>query len=111
MAGKTLDATAGAAWIRVAAAKLILEGSTANTKATDLEWPGLVIRVDPLHVEGAFLEGLEFETADGYLEEITRLGSVDAWIRDTYDRPQVLRDRLNLASASITALICVTDQT
>ena len=111
MVGRDLDATAGAAWIRLAAAKLILEGSTANTKATDLEWPGLVIRVDPLHVQGALFEGLEFETADGYSEEIARLGSVDVWIRETYDRPQMLRERLNLASDSITALMYVTDRT
>ncbi|HYJ13604.1 MAG TPA: hypothetical protein VEW66_08435, partial [Thermomicrobiales bacterium] len=47
VAGIRLDATAGAAWIRSEAAQLILSGSTATSKATDLEWPGLVLTVDP----------------------------------------------------------------
>jgi hypothetical protein len=108
VAGQCLDATAGAAWIRSPGAKLILEGSTARSKATDLEWPGLVLRADPRRVHGVFLEGLEFETPDGYAEEIAKLGSLDAWIRETYDKPRVLRDRLQLAADSITALLDVT---
>lgn len=108
VAGRRLDATAGAAWIRPAAARLILEGSTATSKATDLEWPGLVLGAHPARVQGAFLEGLEFETADAYPDEIARLGSLDAWMRETYDRPHILRDRLQLAADSITALMRVT---
>lgn len=108
MAGRRLDATAGAAWIRPPAVRLILEGSTAASKATDLEWPGLVLGAHPARVQGAFLEGLEFETADAYPDEIARLGSREAWIRETYDRPDVLRDRLQLAADSITALMRVT---
>jgi hypothetical protein len=108
VAGRRLDATAGAAWIRLPSAQLILDGSTATSKATDLEWPGLVLRTDPQRVEGTFLEGLEFETADGYAEEIAALGSVAAWVEATYDRPRVLRDRLQLAADSIAALMRVT---
>src|SRR5690606_4801185 len=88
-AGTCLDATAGGAWIRLEAARLILAGSTAMSKATDLEWPGLVLSVDQSRVQGAFLEGLEFETADAYSDEIEALGSREAWIRATYDRAQV----------------------
>ena len=107
VAGTCLDATAGAAWIRLDAARLILAGSTAPDKATDLEWPGLVLSVDPTLVQGALLEGLEFETADAYADEIVALGSRDAWVRATYDRPPVLRDRAQLAADSISALMRV----
>jgi len=110
VAGRRLDATAGAAWIRSAGARLILAGSTVTTKATDLEWPGLIIRADRKRVQGAFLEGLEFETADAWPEEIARLGSVEAWMQDTYDQPRTLRDRLQLAADSITALMEVTGE-
>jgi hypothetical protein len=102
--GMTLDATAGAAWVQGEAAVLILEGSVETSKATDLEWPGLVLRADPSRVAGIFLEGLEFETADGYVDEIAAAGSRAAWIAATYDRPEVLRDRLQLAADSISAL-------
>lgn len=108
LAGKCLDATGGAAWIRARGANIVLAESTSETKATDLEWPGLILRHSPSRLHGAFLEGLEFETADIYMDEIERIGSVEAWIRATYDRPQVLRDRLQLASDSITALMRVT---
>jgi hypothetical protein len=110
VAGTRLDATAGGAWIRPEAARLILTGSIATSKATDLEWPGLVLAIDRSRVQGAFLEGLEFETADAYSEEIAALGSREAWIRDTYDRPQVLHDRAQLAADSITALLRVTGE-
>lgn len=107
IAGKPLDATAGASWVRRPGAVHILVGSTVTTKATDLEWPGLVLIKDRDRVQGAFVEGLEFETADAYREEITRCGSLETWIRETYDRPDVLRDRLQLASDSISALLKV----
>jgi len=111
VAGKSLDATAGASWIRLAGARLVLSGSTVTTKATDLEWPGLIIRVDSDRVQSAVFEGLEFETADGYADEIARAGSVEAWIRATYDQPHILRDRLQLAADSISALIRVIGDT
>lgn len=107
IAGAWLDATAGATWIRQDAATRIPEGSTATTKATDLEWPGLVLRERADRVQGAFFEGLEFETADAYRNEIAACGSLEMWIRETYDRPEVLRNRLQLASDSISALLNV----
>ena len=107
--GMRLDATAGASWVRREAAALILEGSIETSKATDLEWPGLVLRAGPARVAGVFLEGLEFETADGYADEIAAAGSREAWIAATYDRPEVLRERLQLAADSIAALMRVMD--
>jgi len=111
VAGKSLDATAGASWIRLEGARLILAGSTVRTKATDLEWPGLILRVDSARVQGASFEGLEFESPDGYDVEIAAVGSVEAWIRATYDQPHILRDRLQLAADSIAALMKVTSDT
>ncbi len=110
IAGLALDATAGAAWIRSPAALLILDGSTEASKATDLEWPGLVLRADRSRLAGAFVEGLEFETPDAYAREIAASGSLDAWIRATYDQPWVIRERLRLAADSVAAMIRVTDR-
>ncbi len=110
IAGRRLDATSGASWIRLEGARLILAGSTAHTKATDLEWPGLVMREARDRVEGMILEGLEFETADAYAREIEAAGSLEAWIHDTYDQLHVLRNRAQLAADSITALMRVTGE-
>jgi hypothetical protein len=105
--GRTVDATAGASWIRREAARLIVEQAVERSKATDLEWPGLVLRVDPDRVQGVFVEGLEFETPDAYPAEIAAAGSREAWIAATYDRPAVMRERLQLAADSISALVRV----
>lgn len=110
VAGTALDATAGAAWIRLPAATLILDRSTETSKATDLEWPGLVLRADRTRLAGAFLEGTEFETPDAYATEIAASGSLETWMRATYDQPPVARDRLQLAADSVSALIRVTDR-
>ena len=105
--GRSIDATAGAAWIRRPAAEVILASSIEATKATDLEWPALVARTELDRVQGLFLEGLEFETPDAYRAEIAEAGSLDAWIAATYDRPAIMRERLQLAADSIAALIRV----
>lgn len=110
VAGRALDATAGAAWIRQPAARLIVEGSSELSKATDLEWPGLVLRADANRLAGLLLEGLEFETPDGYPAEIAASGSLEAWISATYDPPRMVRERLQLAADSVAALIRVTSQ-
>jgi hypothetical protein len=107
--GRTVDATAGASWIRREAARLIVDQAIETSKATDLEWPGLVLRVDPARVWGCFVEGLEFETADAYREEIAAAGSREAWIAAVYDQPGVMRERLQLAADSIGALMRVVE--
>lgn len=104
VAGKHLDATAGAAWIRADGARIILDGSIETSKATDLEWPALILRHERSRLDGAFMEGLEFETADAYGLEIELAGSLDAWMRQSYDRPAILRQRLQLAADSVSAL-------
>ena len=112
VAGMDLDATAGAAWIRVEGARLIVAGSTCASKATDLEWPGLVLQAGGRQrLRGVQLEGLEFETPDAYRDEIAAAGSLAAWMAATYDRPQVMLERLQLATDSVEALIRVTGPT
>ena len=46
--GRTVDATAGASWIRREAAEVIVAQAVETSKATDLEWPGLVLQADPV---------------------------------------------------------------
>jgi hypothetical protein len=103
--GKRLDATAGACWLTAEGADLILAGSIETSKATDLEWPALVLRSAPARVIGVRTEGLEFETATFYAAEVAAAGGLSSWILATYDeRPDVWRDRLRLAADSVAAL-------
>lgn len=103
-AGRPLDATAGACWVSRQGAAVILRGSQEETKATDLEWPALILAADPLRLGGMFVEGLEFETAEFYGEEARRLGGVAVWVRATYETPQMWGARLRLAADSVAGL-------
>lgn len=109
-ARRRLDATAGACWLSREGAKLVLAGSTEQTKATDLEWPALILKEDRRRLGGVTLEGLEFETAEFHGPEVAAAGGIAAWLRLAYDRPEVWRDRLRLAADSVDALTRVLGQ-
>jgi hypothetical protein len=106
-AGRPLDATAGACWVSRRGAEVILAGSREETKATDLEWPALILDADPLRLGGLIVEGLEFETAEFYGSEASALGGIDAWVRATYQTPRMWQARLRLAADSAAALVRV----
>lgn len=103
-AGRRIDATAGACWLSPEGAALVLAESIEPTKATDLEWPALVLRRAPRRLAYLATEGLEFETATFYPAEIAAAGGLAPWLHATYDRPAVWRDRLRLAADSVAAL-------
>lgn len=109
-AGRPLDATAGACWASRDGAAVILAGSREGTKATDLEWPALILAADPLRLGGVVVEGLEFETAEFYAQEARRLGGVDAWTQVTYQTHRMWRARLRLAADSAAALSRILDR-
>ena len=103
-AGRPLDAVSGAAWLTPEAARIILVGSREPTAATDLEWPALILRHAPGKLRGLHLEGLEWETPDFHAEEIMAAGGLETWTRASFDTPAVWAARLQLASASASAL-------
>ncbi|MGI9253220.1 MAG: hypothetical protein ACR2J8_05705 [Thermomicrobiales bacterium] len=103
-AEQDLDATAGCSWLSPEGVVIVLSHSTEATNATDLEWPGFILRHDPLRLTGIRVEGLEFETPDFYPREIAAAGGRDAWIAATYERPAMYATRLGLAADSAAAL-------
>ncbi len=102
--GQWIDATAGACWMTHDAAEAVLAQSTELSNATDLEWPAIIYRDNPHKLVGIEVEGLEFETASFYLEEIEKSGGTEKWKRAQYDRPSVWSGRLRLAADSIAAM-------
>ena len=102
--GRRLDAVAGASWLSRAGAELILPRSIETTNATDLEWPALIALVDDRRIGMLRCEGLEFETAAFYPDDIAAAGGLDAWLRLTYDHPESWQSRAQLAADSIAAL-------
>lgn len=99
-AGRPLDAASGAAWLAPEAVPLILAESMESTAATDLEWPGIILRHDPARLRGLRCEGLEWETPDFHADAIAAAGGLDAWTRAQFDTPRMWAERLRLAAAS-----------
>ncbi len=103
-AGRSLDAASGAAWLAPEAVPFILAASTEPSAATDLEWPGIILRHEPTRLHGLRCEGLEWETPDFHAEDIAASGGLDEWTCAVFDTPPMWAERLRLAAASGAAL-------
>lgn len=102
--GRRVDATAGACWLSGEGAKIVLRDSIEPTNATDLEWPALIHRADPRRLGALAVDGLAFETASFYPDEVAAAGGESAWVTARYERPEVWLARLRLATDSVAAL-------
>ena len=103
-AGRTMDATAGCCWLAPEGLRIVLASSTEASNATDLEWPAILLRLDPRRLGFVRVEGLAFETAAFFPREVAAAGGGAAWIAQSYDRPEVWAARLRLAADSTAAL-------
>jgi hypothetical protein len=99
-----MDMVAGSFVFSRQAAEVIVCMSTDMSLATDLEWPALVYRELGSLPECLKMEGLEFETADYYTDEIREAGSLESWMRQTYDCSRMWHTRTKLALDSIAAM-------
>jgi hypothetical protein len=106
---RTADFTAGSCLLSRRAGEVILAGSIEPANGTDLEWPALAYRGLGERPHCALTEGLEFETADYYADEIAADGSRSAWLRRVYERPAAWLERTEMARQSIAALTRVLD--
>ena len=102
--GRRIDATAGACWLSREGAEIVLRESVEHTNATDLEWPALIHRVDPRRLGALTVDGLAFETASFYPDEVAAAGGESTWMSAQYERPEVWLARLRLATDSVAAL-------
>ncbi|MBI3977011.1 MAG: hypothetical protein HY331_02385 [Chloroflexi bacterium] len=77
--GREVDVAAGSCGLAGLAVAAILAESVESTNATDAEWPAIV------HCRGGTVayravEGLEFETAAYYPDQIARAGGLGPWL-------------------------------
>lgn len=103
-AGKTLDAVSGAVWLSAEGREIVLASSVEASAATDLEWAGLILRQDSARLHGLRFEGLEWETPDFHAAAIAEAGSLESWTQQNFDTAAMWTSRLQLASASVSAL-------
>ena len=102
VSGNAWDVTAAARGISRRAAQAILAGCAEPSVGTDLAWP-LFLQRRGFNIGYRATEGLEFETADRYADQVAVAGGLQAW-KDKLDAdPQRWVERLDVARAEVAA--------
>jgi hypothetical protein len=103
--GNTWDVTAAARGISRRAALALLEGCSDRSIGTDVAWPLFLSRAGGFTLGYLAIEGLEFETADRYADQIAAAGGLAQWIAQIDANPQQWAFRLELARIEVESAI------
>jgi hypothetical protein len=101
--GNAWDVTAAARGISRRAAEAILAGCPDESIGTDVAWPMFLQRAGGFTIGYSPTEGLEFETADRYADQVAAAGGVAAWIAQIDADPRRWIDRLEIARLEVAA--------
>jgi hypothetical protein len=101
--GQEWDVTAAARGLSRRAAAAILEGCHEQGIGTDIAWPLFLQRAGGFALGYVATEGLEFETADRFADEVAEDGGVESWIARIDADPRQWALRLELARIEVEA--------
>ena len=104
VSGHAWDVTAAARGLSRRAAAAILAGCPDETIGTDVSWP-LCIECAGQTLGYIVTEGLEFETADRYADQITAAGGLGQWIDALDTNPQRWIERLEIARIEVASML------
>jgi hypothetical protein len=105
VSGHTWDVTAAARGLSRRAAAAILAGCPDESIGTDVSWPLFIQRAGGLSLGYIATEGLEFETADRYADEVASAGGLERWIAQLDADPRRWIERLELARIEVTSAL------
>lgn len=105
LSGNRWDVTAAARGLSRRAAEAILADCPDQSIGTDVSWPLFLQRAGSYDIAYCETEGLEFETADRFGDQIAALGSVNAWIAQLDADPRQWAHRLELARIEVQAAL------
>ncbi|MEO7911813.1 MAG: hypothetical protein ABIV47_19370 [Roseiflexaceae bacterium] len=105
VSGHAWDVTAAARGLSRQGAAAILDGCDEPSVGTDLAWPLFIQRRTGLTIGHYATEGLEFETADRYADQVDTAGGLEAWIAQIDADPQRWVERLDVARAEVAAAV------
>jgi hypothetical protein len=105
VSGHAWDVTAAARGLSRRAATAILAGCPEESIGTDVAWPLFLQRAGGYTLNYVATEGLEFETADRYAEQIAVAGGLGAWIAQLDADPRRWADRLEVARVEVAAAL------
>jgi hypothetical protein len=104
VSGRDWDVTAAARVLSRRAAEAILSGCPDESIGTDVSWP-LFVERGGLTIGYIATEGLEFETADRYTDEIAAAGGLACWIAQLDADPHRWIQRLEIARLEVEAAL------
>lgn len=105
VSGREWDVTAAARGIGRRAAAALLAGCPDQSIGTDVSWPLFLQRAGGFSVGFLATEGLEFETADRFADQIAAVGGLDRWIAQLDASPQQWAMRLELARIEVESAV------
>lgn len=103
--GLPWDVTAAARGLSRRAAAAILEGCPEQSIGTDVAWPLFLQRAGGFSLGYAATEGLEFETADRFADQVAAAGGLEQWVAQIDADPRQWANRLDLARIEVEAAI------
>jgi hypothetical protein len=103
VSGYAWDVTAAARGISRRAAVAILDGCHEPSIGTDVAWPLFLQRRGGFTIGYCATEGLEFETADRYADQVAAAGGLAAWMAQLDAAPQRWAERLDVARVEVAA--------
>jgi hypothetical protein len=109
LSGRDWDVTAAARTLTRRGAEAIIHGCPDETIGTDVAWPLFAARAG-LTLGYIATEGLEFETADRYADEIAALGGLERWTAQIDADPRRWIERLEIARIEIEAALPYLDE-
>lgn len=99
------DITAAARGLSRWAVEAIVNGCLEDSIGVDAAWPLFIQQSTALSMGYIETEGLEFETADRYADEIAAAGGYENWMTRLDSDPQRWAQRLNLARIEVAAMV------
>jgi hypothetical protein len=105
LSGREWDVTAAARAISRRAAQAILDGCPDQSIGVDMTWPLFLGRAGGFAIDYIETEGLEFETADRYADEVAQAGGLAQWIARLDADPRRWVERLEVARVEIAAAL------
>lgn len=105
VSGHDWDVTGAARILSRRAVQAIVVGCDDDGISTDCSWPLFLARAGGFSLAYRETEGLEFETADRYAEEIAAVGGIVAWLDRLDADPRQWALRLEVARQEVAAMI------
>lgn len=104
VSGLRWDVVAATRGLSAAAARFLVEHSHDDTFGVDASWPLLLQRDGAFSLGYLETEGMAYETADAFPDEIAEAGGQAAWMAQNEQNPQTWHYRLRAALVEVEAI-------